>query len=142
MFWRFARQHNATLWFEKLFTTTNKIQAEKLWESAKAAEWCCLHPDLHSFFRLRLQQSSPCFLQALTILLAAVSVHLIPQLGLFRGSQRVGKLKLMTVRADETYSQCAVYPPGLPVKIGVHIQPVIVEGGGNIGTKYLVRIKV
>ena len=33
MFWRFARQHNATLWFEKLFTTTNKIQAEKLWEA-------------------------------------------------------------------------------------------------------------
>ena len=47
----------------------------------------------------------------------------------------------MTVRADETYGQCAVYPPGLPVKIGVHIQPVV-DGGGNIGTKYCVRIEV
>lgn len=130
------------LWFEKLFTTTNKIQAEKLWESAKAAEWCCLHPDLHSFFRLRLQQSGTCFLQTLTILLAAVSVHLIPQLDLFRGSQTIGKLKLMSISTAEAHGQCAVHPPGFPVKTGVHIQPVIVEGRGNIGTKYCVRIEV
>ena len=111
MFWRFARQHNATLWFEKLFTTTNKIQAEKLWEAAKAAEWCCLHPDLHSFFCLRLQQSGPCFLQALTILLAAVSVHLFPQLDLFRGRKTIGKLKLMSISTAEAHGQCAVHPP-------------------------------
>lgn len=142
MFWRFARQHNATLWFEKLFTTTNKIQAEKLWEAAKAAEWCCLHPDLHSFFCLRLQQSGPCFLQALTILLAAVSVHLFPQLDLFRGRKTIGKLKLMSIRTAEAHGQCAVHPPGFPVKTGVHIHPVIVGISAYMGSKHSVRVKI
>ena len=142
MFWRFARQHNATLWFEKLFTTTNKIQAEKLWEAAKAAEWCCLHPDLHSFFCLRLQQSGPCFLQALTILLAAVSVHLFPQLDLFRGRKTIGKLKLMSISTAEAHGQCAVHPPGFPVKTGVHIHPVIVGISAYMGSKHSVRVKI
>ena len=111
-------------------------------KSIKFTERRFLQPNLQPFFRLLPQQGGPCFPQALSILLVTVGVHLVPQLDLFRGSQRVEKLKLMTVRADETYGQCAVYPPGLPAKIGVHIQPVIVEGRGNIGTKYCVRIEV
>ena len=48
----------------------------------------------------------------------------------------------MPVSADEVHGQRAVQPSGLPVKAGVYIQPVIVEGGSNIGAKYRVRIKI
>lgn len=86
-------------------------------KSIKFTERRFLQPNLQPFFRLLPQQGGPCFPQALSILLVTVGVHLVPQLDLFRGSQRVEKLKLMTVRADETYGQCAVYPPGLPAKL-------------------------
>ena len=136
------QQHNATLPERNPFIIANKKRLEKLWEVDKIYRAAFPTAESPAFFRLLPQQGGPCFPQALSILLVTVGVHLVPQLDLFRGSQRVEKLKLMTVRADETYGQCAVYPPGLPAKIGVHIQPVIVEGRGNIGTKYCVRIEV
>ena len=97
------QQHNATLPERNPFIIANKKRLEKLWEVDKIYRAAFPTAESPAFFRLLPQQGGPCFPQALSILLVTVGVHLVPQLDLFRGSQRVEKLKLMTVRADETY---------------------------------------
>lgn len=65
-------------------------------KSIKFTERRFLQPNLQPFFRLLPQQGGPCFPQALSILLVTVGVHLVPQLDLFRGSQRVETVVLLS----------------------------------------------
>lgn len=48
----------------------------------------------------------------------------------------------MSISTAEAHGQCAVHPPGFPVKTGVHIHPVIVGISAYMGSKHSVRVKI
>lgn len=91
------QQHNATL--PEIHSSLPISGLESCGKSIKFTERRFLQPDLQPFFRLLPQQGGPCFPQGLSTLLAAVGVHLVPQLDLFRG-ESAGR-KTQTRRPSE-----------------------------------------
>ena len=142
MFWRFARQHNATLWFEKLFTTTNKIQAEKTVGSGKGCRMVL--PTSGSPFLLlpAFAAKRPLLPPSFDHSAGGSKRPSFPTAGPVPWEKDDRKTQTHVHQYSRGARSGAVHPPGFPVKTGVHIHPVIVGISAYMGSKHSVRVKI